>query len=59
MYVCHYCHGYADHLDGWINFIFWLTLVQGLARRVPSVANAHLNYCFLPYYESTMQVDIT
>ena len=33
----------------WINFMFCLTLVQGLGRRVPPVANAHLNYCFLPY----------
>ena len=39
--------------------MFFLTLVQGFARRVPPVANAHLNYCILPYYENAMQVDIT
>ena len=46
MYVCHYFHGYADHLD---RLTSCLTLVQGLGGRVPPVANAHLNYCFLPY----------
>ena len=29
--------------------MFYLTLVQGLGRRVPPVANAHLNYCCIPY----------
>ena len=43
MYVCHYCHGYADHLDG------FMYLVQGLSSRVPPVANTLLNYCFLSY----------
>ena len=59
MFVCHYCHGYADQLEGSI-FMFCLTLVQGLARKVP-VAKAHLNlnYCFFPYYKNTIQVDIT
>ena len=33
----------------WINFMFSLALVQGLARKVPPVANVHLIFFFLPY----------
>ena len=29
--------------------MFYLTLVQGLGRRMPPVANAHLNYFCIPY----------
>ena len=29
--------------------MFCLTLVQGLGRRVPPMANTLLNYCFLSY----------
>ena len=47
MYVCHYYHGYADHLDG-LTYVL-LNPSTGLGQEGATLANAHLNYCFLPY----------
>ena len=59
MYVCHYCHGYADHLGG-VTFVLpnpSTGLGQEGATRGQRTFKILLSY--LQYCKNTMQVNMT
>ena len=56
--MCHYCHGYADHLDG-LTFVL-LNPSTGLGQEGARGQHTFkLLLSYLRYCKNTMQVDIT
>ena len=59
MYVCHYCHGYADHLDGLIHVLLNPSTGLGQKGATRGQHTFKLLLSSLRYCKNTMQVDIT
>ena len=59
MYVCHYCHGYADHLDGLTSCFANPSTGLGQEGAIRGQRTFKLLLSSLRYCKSTMQVAIT
>ena len=59
MYMCHYCHGYADHLDGLNSCLLNPSTGLGQEGATRGQHTFKLLLSSLRYGKNTMQVDIT
>ena len=59
MYMCHYCHGYADHIDGLNSCLLNPSTGPGQEGATRVQHTFKLLLSSLRYCKNTMQVDIT